>query len=242
MKFVPIPDPRKGTVTKESLADLRQLGVIPASIGAFASLVHFGEAGGIGIPSEGSTAKHWRDNATIWQRERDKFPYIMIERNADGSFARLPLNFSHSSFEIFSPGTANFYRQYAKHFGFIPKLVTRTFERYEAGRINFAAAGTAEDYPLGTFFDDPTASGGKRASFPSHVALRFHPQTGQPEAFVWEEYVREYPMDWTPVTPPEPGSGGKLSDEELVSAATGILSMKLGIRDKAVALRELIAR
>ncbi|MBL8213049.1 MAG: hypothetical protein JNK87_20200, partial [Bryobacterales bacterium] len=132
---------------------------------------------------------------------------------------------------IMSFGCANFYRQYAAHFPVIPKLVRKTMTRFDASRINFATKGIAEDYPLGV-------SGG----FPANVALRFNPQTGEPEAFNFEEYVREFPFDWTPKAPPLPGSGGRLSDEELVGATSGLLASPLSIKEKAAAIRQLANR
>ena len=231
MKFIAIPDPRRGAVTKEQLAELRSMAVLPGTLGAFASVAHFAEVGGVGLPSEGPTAKYWRDNATIWNPSQETYEYVMLERDANGNFAQAPLNFSDPVWEILSFGCANFYRQYAAHFPVVPKLVRKTMPRFDAGRINFAAKGIAEDYPLGV-------SGG----FPANVALRFNPGTGEPEAFNFEEYVREFPFDWTPKAPPVPGSGGKLSDEELVGATSGLLASPLSIKEKAAAIRQLANR
>jgi hypothetical protein len=242
MKFISIPDPRKAGMTKESLVELKHLGVIPSNIGAFASVAHFAEAGGMGMPSEGTTAKYWRDNSTIWQPDRSEFLYVMLERNPDGSFVRMPLNFSDPSFEIYSSGTANFYRQYATHFPFIPRLVAKAMPRYEAGRFNLAATGVAEDYPVGIYLNDPTGSNGLRPTFPSNIALRFNPQTGTPEAFLWADYIREYPFDWTPAAPPAPGMPGRLSDDELVNAASGVIASPMAIKEKAAAIRYLGSR
>ena len=77
---------------------------------------------------------------------------------------------------------------------------------------------------------------------PAPVALRFNPQTGAPEAFLFEEYVREFPFDWTPKAPPLPGSGGRLSDEELVGATGSIVSSPMTTKDKAAAIRQLASR
>lgn len=230
MKFVPIPDPRKA-VTKEQLADLRSMTVLPGTLGAFASVSHFAEAGGIGMPSEGSTPKYWRDNATIWNPSRQVYEYTMLARDSAGNFVQAPLNFSDPMWSIFSHDVANFYRQYAAHFPVTPKLIRVTTDRFEAGRINFASKGTPADYPLGT-------DGG----FPANVALRFNPQTGEPEAFNFEEYVREFKFDWTPKAPPLPGSGGSLSDEELVGATSGLLASPLPIKEKAAGIRQLANR
>jgi len=233
MKFIPIPDPRGGTVTKEALADLKALAVLPGTLGAFASVSHFAEAGGIGLPSEGMTAKYWRDNATIWNPAQQTFDYVMLERDASGNFVRAALDFSDPMFEILSFSAANFYRQYAAHFPVIPRLVRKSMTREEAGRINFAAKGVAADYPLGA---------GTGSSFPTNVALRFNPQSGAPEAFLYEEYLREFPFDWTPKAPPVPGSGGRLSDEELVGATGSIVSSPMTTKDKAAAIRQLASR
>lgn len=231
MKFIPIPDPRKG-VTKEQLVDLRSMGILPGVLGAYASVAHFAGEGGIGTPSEGMTPKYWRDNSTIWN-PKETYTYTMLERSPDmpSLFVAVPLNFSDPMWSIFSQEVANFYRQYAAHFPAIPRLATLTVNRFEAGRINFAAKGTPADYPLGV-----------DGRFPANCALRFNPQTGEPEAFNFEDYVRTYPIDWTPKAPPVPGSGGKLSDEELVGAVSGALASLTNIKDKAAAIRALANR
>ncbi|MCC6344192.1 MAG: hypothetical protein IT166_18460 [Bryobacterales bacterium] len=242
MKFFPIPDPRSGGVTKQMLADLRQAGILPNNIGAFASEQNWIEATGVGAPSDGAEAKYWRDNATIWQNTTDTFRYLMIDRAPDGGITRMPLNFSDSTFSIYSLETAQFYRQYAKHFPVIPRLVLKTMNRYDAGRMNFSP-GPPVDYPLGILLADPTGPlEGFRATFPSNMALRFNPQNGQPEAFYWADYVREYPFDWTPTVPAAPGGVQKLSDEELVSAAGGIVGSAMTVKEKALAIRQLAAR
>ncbi|MCZ2149502.1 MAG: hypothetical protein LC126_17225 [Bryobacterales bacterium] len=242
MKFFPIPDPRNGGVTKQMLADLQQAGVLPHNIGAFASEQNWIEATGVGAPKDGEGAKYWRDNATIWQSTTDAFQYLMIDRAADGGIARMPLNFSDSTFRIYSLETAQFYQQYAKHFPVIPRLVLKTMNRYDAGRLNFSS-GAAVDYPLGILLADPTGPmAGFRATFPSNMALRFNPQSGQPEAFYWADYVREYPFDWTPAAPVAPGGVQKLSDAELVSAIGGVVGSAMAVKDKASAIRQLAAR
>lgn len=232
MKFFAIPDPRRGAVSKEMLSELRQAGILPGNLGAFASEQHWIEATGVAAPSQG-TAKYWRDNATIWQPWKEEFEYLVLARNADGSFARLDLvskdafgnvtGFSDPTFEHLSLAAANFYRQYAKHFPFIPKLTLRRMSSFDAGRLSFAP-GVAEDYPL---------------HIPSEMAIRFHPQTGQPEVFRWAEYAREHPMDWTPR---QIHSGGRLSDGELVSAVSEVMASALSIAEKAEAIRQIAAR
>lgn len=231
MKFVPIPDPRKG-VTKEQLADLRSMGILPGVLGAYASVAHFAEQGGIGMPAEGGMPKYWRDNSTIWN-PKETYTYTMLERSSDmpSLFVAVPLNFSDPMWSIMSFEVANFYRQYAAHFPTIPRLVKRTMDRFEAGRINFAAKGAPADYPLGV-------DGG----FPANCAVRFNPETGAPEVFNFEEYGREFPIDWTPKLPAVPGTGGKLSDEELVGAASGALESSMSVKDKAMAIRALANR
>ncbi|HUQ94971.1 MAG TPA: hypothetical protein VM120_25050 [Bryobacteraceae bacterium] len=242
MKFLPIPDPRTGAVNKQMLADLQQANILPHNIGAFASEGDFIAAAGSGAPTEGSGAKFWRDSATVWNFQTERFQYVILDRTPDGNLTRLPLDFSDTAFSIFSLSTANFYRQYAKHFPVIPRPVIKTMTRYDAGRLNFAT-GITEDYPLGILHEDFTGPiDGYRASFPSNMALRFHPQTGQPEAFYWEEYVREYPFDWTPVAPPAPGGVQKLSDGELISSVTGVITSTMSLKDKASAVRQLAGR
>lgn len=239
MKFFSIPDPRKGGVTKEMLADLKQANVIPHNIGAFASATHWIESVGVAPPSEGQNPKMWRDNATIWSAG-DTFQYLMLERAADGQFLRWAINFSGATFDYLSPGAASFYHQYAKHFPIIPRLVLKTVNRYEAGRMQFAQ-GNGEDYPLGILLDDETGPipGGKRATFPSDMALRFNPVTGQPEAFYYHDYVREYPVDYTVNVP---GSGTRLSDDELVGAVSGVVASKMTVKEKAGAIRQIANR
>jgi len=230
MKFIAIPDPRKG-VTKEQLADLKSMAVLPGVLGAFANTAHFAEQGGIGMPSEGLGPKYWRDNSTIWNAARQSYEYTMLERDGGGNFVQAPLDFSGAMWEILSPSAANFYRTYAGHFPIIPKLTRVTMDRFGAGRLNFASKGIAADYPLGV-------DGG----FPANCAVRFNPETGAPEVFNFEEYGREYPIDWTPKLPSLPGTAGKLSDEELVGAASGALASSMSTKDKAAAIRALANR
>lgn len=240
MKFYPIPDPRNGVITKEMLADLKQASVIPHNVGTFASGLHWIEAVGVGQPMEGSTRKLWRDNSSIWN-PNGPFDYLMLERGSDGNFLRWPLNFSDPAFDYLSSGAATFYHQYAPHFPVIPHLIARNFSRYDAGRMNFGG-GIAEDYPLGIFLSDDTGPvpGGRRVTFPSDMALRFNPQTGQPEAFYYQEYVKENPMDFTPYLPPF--GSRRLSDEEMLSAIEGLLDSHLAIKEKADVIRQLVGR
>src|SRR5215470_3415846 len=116
LKVIPIPDPRSGPVTKEALTALRDDGLLLPSIGAFTSEQHWIESTGVGAPTEGTGAKYWRDNAAVWQTSKDTFSYLTLERNADGSFVRMPLNFSDPSFAYYGMNTAVFYQQYVKHF------------------------------------------------------------------------------------------------------------------------------
>ena len=228
MKFIAIPDPRKG-VTKEQLAELKSMAVLPGALGAFANTAHFAEQGGIGMPSEGLGPKYWRDNSTIWNSARQSYEYTMLARGTDGNFVQTAIDWSADYWSILSPAAANFYRTYAAHFPVIPKLVRVTMDRFAAGRLNFAAAGTPADYPLGV-------DGG----FPANCAVRFNPETGAAEVFNFEEYGREFPIDWTPKLPPTPGAAGKLSDSELVGSVGGVLASPMSDKDKAAAIRALV--
>jgi hypothetical protein len=230
MQFIAIPDPRKG-VTKEQLAALRSMAVLPGSLGAFASTAHFAEQGGVGMPSEGIGPKYWRDNSTIWNASRQSYEYTMLERDGSGNFVQAQIDWSAEYWSIMSYSACNFYRTYAGHFPIIPKLVKVPMDRFTAGRLNFAAKGIPADYPLGV-------DGG----FPANCAVRFNPETGAPEVFNFEEYGREFPIDWTPKLPAVPGTGGKLSDEELVGAASGALASSMSVKDKAMAIRALANR
>ncbi len=232
MKFYAIPDARAGAVTKEMLSALQQCNILPHQMGAFASEQHWIQSAGVMPPLEGSGAKYWRDNSTIWNPAKETFEYVVADRNPDGSYAKMPLNFSDSTFEIYSQGTANFYRTYAQLFPVIPRLVKKQMSRFDAGRLNFGA-GVPEDYPLGVPTGDPYV----KTSFPSNMALRFHPQTGQVEAFYWEEFVKETPIDWTPKIVTK-----TWSDEELVNAITGLLGTPLGLKEKAAAIRQLAGK
>ncbi|MFN7932710.1 MAG: hypothetical protein U0R19_05245 [Bryobacteraceae bacterium] len=229
MKFFAIPDTRAGAVSREALAALQQCNIIPHQIGAFASDQHWIQAVGVMPPTEGTGAKYWRDNSTIWNPSKETFEYVVLDRNPDGSIVKMPLNFSDPTFEIYSPGTANFYRTYAQLFPFIPRLVMKQIGRFDAGRLNFSS-GASEDYPLGATTGDSYV----KTSFPSNMALRFHPQSGQVEAFYWEEFVKEVPIDWTPKIVTR-----KWSDDELVSAVTGLLATPLGVKEKAAAIRQI---
>lgn len=226
MKFVAIPDPRKG-VTPEQLADLRSMAVLPGTLGAFASVADFANKGGIGMPAEGNTPKYWRDNSTIWNPGRETYNYTMLARDTQGNPQRMGLDWSSSVWSILSPSACNFYRTYEGHFPQIPALISVPMFRVEAGRFNFAAKGTPADYPLGV-------DGG----FPANCAVRFNPETGDPEVFNFEEYCREFPIDWRPKLP----SSRTLSDEELVGAASGVLASNMEIKAKASAIRALVNR
>lgn len=230
MKFVPLPDTRKG-VTKEQLAELRSMGVLPSSLGAFANLAHFAEVGGLGMPAEGPGPKYWRDNATIWNTTRQEYEYVVLDRDMNGRWLSTTIGSPSKVWSILSPSAANFYRTYAAHFPTIPELVSLRMSREAAGSINFAAKGIPEDYPLGV-------DGG----FPANCALRFNPTTVEPEVFNFEDYTRAFPINWEPTLPAIPGTGGKLSDEELVGAANGALASTMSMKDKAAAIRALANR
>lgn len=230
MKFYPIPDPRAGAVTKEMLADLAQTGVMPRNIGAFASQQHWLEATHIGFPAEGAGAKYWRDNSAIW-RSDEYFQYLMLDRNPDGTLVRLPFNLSDSTFRYYSPVAAQFYNHYRQQFPFLPRLVVKRIRRADAVRLNISE-GPSEDYPLGVFTDETTHS------FPSNMALRFHPQTGQPEAFYIEDYLKEFPIEYTQTIK----TGQRLTDDELVGAVSGVVGSNLTVQSKAAAIRQLANR
>ena len=237
LKVIPIPDPRKGPITKETLAALRQNFLLIPSIGAFASEQHWIESTGVGAPVDGNSAKYWRDNGAIWQTTKDTFQYLVLERNPDGTFVRMPLNFSDQSFNYLGPITATFYRQYARHFPIIPRLVLKSMSRFDSARLNFGPR-IAEDYPLGSIFPDPTTENG-RVTLPNEIAFRFNPQTGAPEAFWITDYMKEYPFDYTPQEPPPPGSSQRLSDDELVNAVSSIVTTPMSVKDKASAIRQI---
>jgi hypothetical protein len=230
MKYIPITDPRSGAVTKEMLVDLKTYSLLQYSIGAFASPQHWIEMTQVGAPTDGAGAKYWRDNSFIW-RQDESFDYLMLDRNPDGSYVRLPAadakTYSDETFNYYSLHAANFYRLYAAHIGDIPRIVKRTLSRQEAARMNFGP-GVPMDYPIGGFDNGlPT--------FPGRTALRFNPITGQPEAFNFEDYIREFPMDWTPVIK----TATRLSDEELVGAVSGVIGSSLPVAKKAAAIRSL---
>lgn len=236
MKFYPIPDPHSGAVTPQMLADLQQIGILPRNIGAFANANHWQSVSPVLPPTEGTGAKFWRDNATLWD-SREQYSYLMLARNADGSYANMPVD-SVPNGEIYSPSTVTFYREYQTHFTRIPSFVVKTMARGDAGRINFAQGQTV-DYPLGIHLEnDDTAPGGRRATFPTNMALRFNPQTGLVEAFYVEEYVKANPLDYTPR---DPNAGKRLSDGELVSAVSIVLGTTLDVAKKAAAIRQLAA-
>lgn len=250
MKFYRIPDARTpGGATPEMIADLKSTKIIPGNIGAFASEQDWISQTQVGAPSDGLGPKFWRDNATIYGVYRETYDYLTIGRNQDGSITKLdlrtPNGFSDETWFHYSPSTARFYRQYLQHFPLIPTLTRRTLSRYDARRMNFTAkpgsTTPAEDYPLGIFLGDPS-SDNRVPSFPSNMALRFNPQTGITEAFYWEEYVREFPFDWTPTVPAMGGSGPKLSDQELVATVQFILTGQESIAAKASAIRQVAAQ
>ncbi|MBI4906506.1 MAG: hypothetical protein HY820_22950 [Acidobacteria bacterium] len=236
MKFYPIPDPRSGAVTPQMLADLQQIGILPRNIGAFANAFHWQSVSPVLPPLEGSGPKFWRDNATLWD-QRSTYDYLMLARNADGSYASHPVD-SVPNGDIYSLQTVNFYREYGSHFSRIPSFVVKTLAREDAGRLNFSAGQTV-DYPIGIYLDnDPTAANGRRATFPPNMAMRFNPQTGQAEAFFVEEYVKAHPLDYTPR---DPNAGRRLSDGELVSAVGLVLGTTMEVAKKAAAIRQLAA-
>lgn len=64
MKFYPLLDvTRPETLTKENLQGMRTLNMLPVT--AYASLAHFAETGGQGLPAEGQGPKFWRDNGAL---------------------------------------------------------------------------------------------------------------------------------------------------------------------------------
>ncbi len=204
--------------------------------GAFANAAQWQSVSPVLPPLEGSGAKYWRDNATFWD-QRTSYDYLMLARNADGSYASNPVD-SLPNGEVYSLSTVTFYREYASHFPRIPSFVVRTLGRQDAGRLNFSS-GPSMDYPLGVFLeDDPTGPGGRRATFPPNMALRFNPISGMVEAFFVEEYVKANPLDFTPR---DPNAGKRLSDGELVSAVGMVLATTMDVARKATAIRQLAA-
>jgi len=231
MKFVKIPS---FPSSDKELQDFRDLVFLPKNIGAFwrKELV-----AGI-IPSDGSSIKPWRDNATVWNPGKETFEYIFQKGTVELKIRSLARDAGNQIVDAegitelegtYSGKAIKFYldrflKSGGREFSKIPKLVKIELSRNEAKRLNLASVGSPLDnlYPVALPFDDSHI----KTTLNPNVAFRFN--DGVVEAFDIDEYDKAFPIDTN--------SSG-LSDQELIDLVTGILADNISIEEKAKRIR-----
>jgi len=210
---------------------------LPKNIGAFyrKELV-----AGI-IPSDGSSIKPWRDNATVWNPGKETFEYIFQKGTVELEIRSLPGDAGNQIVDAknlmelegtYSGKAIKFYvdrflKSGGKEFSKIPKLVKVELNRAEAKKLNLSAPLSGELpsdlYPVALPFDDSHI----KTTLNPNVAFRFTP-SGDVEGFDIDEYDHEFPL--------VVNSSG-LSDQELIDSVEGILASPLSLGEKAKAIR-----
>jgi len=232
MKFVKIPS---FPSSEKELQDFKDLVFLPKNIGAFyrKELV-----AGI-IPSDGSSIKPWRDNATVWNPGKETFEYIFQKGTVELEIRSLPGDAGNQIVDAeglmelegtYSGKAIKFYndrflKSGGKEFAKIPKLVKVELNRAEAKRLNLSegnVAGATDLYPVALPFDDSHI----KTTLNPNIAFRYG-DTGI-EAFDIDDYDREFPL--------VVNSSG-LSDQELIDSVEGILASPLSLGEKAKAIR-----
>ena len=232
MKFVKIPS---FPSSEKELQDFRDLVFLPKNIGAF----YRKELVAGTIPSDGSSIKPWRDNATVWNPGKETFEYIFQKGTVELKIRSLAGDAGNQIVDAeglmelegtYSGKAIKFYndrflKSGGKEFAKIPKLVKVELSRNEAKRLNLSAPGSsAEDlYPVALPFDDSHI----KTTLNPNIAFRFTP-SGDVEGFDIDEYDHEFPL--------VVGSSG-LSDQELIDSVEGILLSTMSVADKAKAIR-----
>jgi hypothetical protein len=231
MKFVKIPS---FPSSEKELQDFKDLVFLPKNIGAF----YRKELVAGTIPSDGSSIKPWRDNATVWNPGKETFEYIFQKGTVELKIRSLPGDAGNQIVDAegitelegtYSGKAIKFYldrflKSGGKDFAKIPKLVKVELSRAEAKRLNLSSAGSPLDnlYPVALPFDDSHI----KTTLNPNVAFRFN--DGVVEGFDIDEYDKAFPID---------ANSSGLSDQELIDSVVEILASPLSLGEKAKAIR-----
>lgn len=217
--FIPVPVPGvAGTMVQSHIEKLSDLGMYGSrSIRVWASRYDWGsQPGAKGLfPEEGKGVKLWQHTALVGQENApEKQEYVFLAPKAvaiqliDTGSRKA---FSHPSFEIYSQAAARLYRDYLPLFqqwGGVPMIGWNPVNKAEALRIN-VSEGTSSPIPLAHWLDEAKTT----HTFPSNMALRFNPATGVVEAFLLEDFVKEFgnpAQYYTQMAPNTAGASGVL--------------------------------
>lgn len=235
-------------VTLQQLQTLNQpFNTIKSQIGTFANAQDFIARTGTQPPVNGFY-KPWRDNAFLWNPDKQHAYYIFAYR--DGSIDLLEgKDFQEpwrSSFtcQVLGLSVTNFLAEHKRSLRRVPKFVWAKFKRADALTLSFPDQNlvNAANYPVGElqpwdgsspYFEiiDPETQETVRvqSDWNTLTFLRYDTDGS---------VVVEFTKDYIPA-PPQAEQGIKLSDAELISAVTSVLASPLAPREKAAALRKL---
>lgn len=193
--YTPILDySSPSTRNQWQIEKLKTIGVYNR-IAAYGSREDWGRVSQI-APQEVSGGKLWRLDTGGEVEPGSVYWFVvvgdMVVVDAAGKWA------SHPCMEIYSPGAAKLYRDYAPLFrkwGGIPALRWQQFHESVASGMNVVDGVQAYgNPPLAVYGPDiaPPAGMSGLVPFPSDCALRRNPDTGAVELFKIQDFVRHY--------------------------------------------------
>ncbi len=238
MKFYPVP---KFPCDPAELAEFRELLNIPRNLVLFPNrnLVNNIQ------PNEGDSFKPWKDTQAVWRDDNVlahyyinpvALPYILTYREygADGGGTVPDVGGLGQLDTNYSPKAVAFYVKRIMsarggEFTKVPRIWLKYSSRADARNLNLTLPMTipAAIWPIGT----PTMGDNSPSTINPEVAFRFNPNTGWPEAFLIDEYDKEFPLS---VPTPAP----TLTDSELVGEVKDILALGMSVAKTAEAIRK----
>ncbi len=239
MKFYPVP---KFPCDPAELAEFRELLKIPRNLVLYPNRNLVNNIS----PNEGDVFKPWKDTQAAWRDDNvlshycispSAPPYILTYREhvADGGGVVPGVGGLGQLTPGYSAKAVSFYYQRVMaakggEFTKIPRIWLSYASRVDAGNLNLTLPMTVPvvAWPIGI----PTGDDNSPSTINPEVAFRFNPDTGWPEAFLIDEYDKEFPLSALTSAP-------KLTDSELVGEVKDILALGMSVARTAEAIRKV---
>ncbi len=236
-------------VSPAQLTNLNQpFGLIKSTIGCFANTADFIAKVGT-VPPVNGPYKAWRDNSFLWFPDKPHAYYLFVDRFSFLDLTQGP-NFQEpwrSSFTcaVMGLGITNFLAEHKQSLRRVPKIYWMKWRKEDALALSFPTTDlqNSANYPVGELLPwdgispyleilDPETNQTVRvqSDWNTQTFLRYDPANSS-------SVVVEFTRDFVPVAPSAPEI--KLSDSELVSAASGLIASPLALPAKAAGLRKL---
>lgn len=173
--------------------------------------------------------KRWRylfASPAHWDLESIRVLLFMRDTESTFSWWEFSREADVVELDALSHSVINFFEAYTRaghpRFSRIPKLQVAAIPRAEAYRMQFNGRQPPIDYPI-TILSRRFTNGEVEEIVPNlgEWAYLFN-SAGEPEMFLYQDFIRENPLDWNPQTPPVPGE--RLSDGDFIEVASDILS------------------